>query len=386
MRRLSADRKNGKAERFSGTSGLRKRRGIAAVCLAVCLAAAATVPAFAAETPYTAGINEDQTVTVGSTADLTVTVENSGQDSFNAVDMTVTYDPEMVELKTGGLTGMEMTDDAGTVRIIGYGEDKACGDAITLSFDVKKAGTTEVKLSSAKVDESVSAINYDAPEAEISSGKAVLSINYPVDLAEGLEGEDSAAPGEDYTFTAPDQNYDHKITAEIDGQPADVIDNGDGSYTVKNVNGSLTVKDEKTPKTFPVTVSGDTDDLTAPEEATYGTDYEFSIKPAEGFEYKVKATVNGQDVPVNGPDKDGNYRVYGEKITGPLSIEVTKSEKKPEPTPTPAPSGGGSGGKTTPGKNVPDTGDANGSAFWVCLMAAAAAAAALAFQKKKKRG
>ena len=89
---------------------------------------------------------------------------------------------------------------------------------------------------------------------------------------------------------------------------------------------------------------------------------------------------------MNGPDKDGNYRVYGEKITGPLSIEVTKSEKKPEPTPTPAPSGGGSGGKTTPGKNVPDTGDVNGSAPWVCLMAAAAAAAALAFQKKKKRG
>ena len=181
-------------------------------------------------------------------------------------------------------------------------------------------------------------------------------------------------------------DYDHIITAEIDGQPADVIDNGDGSYTVKNVNGSLTVKDEKTPKTFPVTLSGDTDDLTAPEEAAYGTDYEFIIKPAEGFEYKVKATVNGQDVPVNGPDKDGNYRVYGEKITGPLSIEVTKSEKKPEPTPTPAPSGGGSGGKTTPGKNVPDTGDVNGSAPWVCLMAAAAAAAALAFQKKKKRG
>ena len=125
-------------------------------------------------------------------------------------------------------------------------------------------------------------------------------------------------------------DYDHIIMAEIDGQPADVIDNGDGSYTVKNVNGSLTVKDEKTPKTFPVTLSGDTDDLTAPEEAAYGTDYEFSIKPAEGFEYKVKATVNG--------------------------------------------------------KNVPDTGDANGSAPWVCLMAAAAAAAALAFQKKKKRG
>ena len=38
-------------------------------------------------------------------------------------------------------------------------------------------------------------------------------------------------------------DYDHNFTADIDGQPADVIDNGDGSYTVKNVNGSLTVKD-----------------------------------------------------------------------------------------------------------------------------------------------
>ncbi|MBQ6602401.1 MAG: hypothetical protein IJH99_03250 [Eubacterium sp.] len=374
MKQYSADRKNRKSARLA-----------AAVFSVVCLTAA-TVPAAAAETPYSAGINEDQTVTVGSTADLTVTVENDGFDSFNSVDMTVTYDPEMVELKTDALEGMEFTDDAGTVRIIGYGDDKDCGDAITLSFGVKKAGRTEVVLSSAKVDESVSAINYDAPEAEISSEKAVLSINYPVELDEGLTGGDSAVPGEDYTFTADDPNYDHNITATVDGEPVQVTDNGDGSYTVKNVNGSLKVTDEKTPKTFPVTVSGDTDDLTAPEEATYGTDYEFSVKPEDGFEYKVKATINGTEVPVNGPDDNGNYRVYGEKITGPLSIEVTKSEKKPEPTPTPAPSGGGSGGKTTPGKNVPDTGDANGSAPWACLMAAAAAAAALAFQKKKKRG
>ena len=375
---------------LSGRGKKKVRTAMQALTMAACLTLAAAAPAFAADSPYTAGINEDQTVTVGSTADLTVTVENSGFDTFNAVDMTLTYDPEMVELKTDSLSGMEFTDDAGTVRIIGYGDDKSCGDALTLSFGVKKAGTTEVTLSSAKVDESVSAINYDAPEAEIGSEKAVLTINYPVTLDDDLTGPETAEPEKDYTFQVKDPNYNHNIAATMDGQPAEVIDNGDGTYTVKNVTGALEITDETTPATFPVEITGDAaDKVTAPEEATYKEDFPFSIKPEEGYEFKVKATVNGTEVPVNGPDKDGNYTIYGEKVTGPVSIEITRTEKKPDDggqgsggSGGSGSGGSGSGGSTPGGKTAPNTADVAEPYVWISLIAAAAAVLVIVKRKK----
>ena len=87
---------------------------------------------------------------------------------------------------------------------------------------------------------------------------------------------------------------------------ADVIDNGDGSYTIKNVTGNLTITDTKTPKSYTVTVNGTgKDDVTAAANATYLTAYTFTLT------------------------KDDKYTIPGAKLTGTaLTVTVEKTAKQ----------------------------------------------------------
>jgi len=77
---------------------------------------------------------------------------------------------------------------------------------------------------------------------------ALLENIHGVMLVEGLVGDFLVADGQDYTFRVEDQNYTYQIYASMDGETVNAVDNGDGSFTIRNVTGSLLIGARKVPK------------------------------------------------------------------------------------------------------------------------------------------
>ena len=296
-------------------------------------AASVTVTPVASYEGYAVSISEDQTKIVGETATVNVSVDSENFNHFNAFDMQFSYDTSKLELDTTSLAGFTVSDKDGTVRVQVYGDDQSLGQAFALDFKVIDAGEAKVQLTSAKVDEAAGAINSDAPEAKLLNDMVTISVTgYAVNLSEDFTGAEVVAPGADYTFTAKDLHYDYAITATMGDESVTVVDNGDGTYTVKNVAGNLEITDTKTPKSYDVTVTGDdADKVTAPEKATYLTDYTFTVPAGvaatdttDGYSYSVAVTVDGKEY--NGYTAAGNsYTIPGADVTGTVNIALTKT-------------------------------------------------------------
>ena len=80
---------------------------------------------------------------------------------------------------------------------------------------------------------------------------------YSVTLPADFTGESTVKDGADYTFTAKDPaKYIYTVTAVMGGQTVEVIDNGDGTYTVKNVTGDLVIEATKVRRSEPITPVG----------------------------------------------------------------------------------------------------------------------------------
>ena len=297
-----------------------------------------TVDVTAAEAPaytgYAVSASEDKTVNAGESADVKVTVTNSSSEvaAFNAYDLTMTYDAEKLTYVscTAADEGAVVTEDNGTIRIKGYGADKAIGSAAAaLTFTAKGAGDAEVKITSAKVDISAQAIENDAPEATILDDTTVISVaNYTVTLSDGLTGEATVAPGANYTFTATDaEHYDYTITATMGGETVTPTDNGDGTYTVSNVTGNLVISAVMTAKSYNVTVEGTgKSDVTTGAKASYNTDFSFNVKQNDNYSYSVSVTVGGKAYSLGAPE-NGTYTIPGTAVTGDIVITVNKTLK-----------------------------------------------------------
>ena len=211
-------------------------------------------------------------------------------------------------------------------------------------------------------------------------------------LEDGLTSDSlSAAAGEDYTFRATDPlHYDYKPSAKISGKDVTVKDNGDGTYTIpgSEINGNITVKANRTPKTYKVTFKGE--DLSGENSAPYntpyhfklnrkavtgdivvtaqktkinsgggsssggsgggssakyvsvsfigsgaddavgrkttrrGSDYTFRIDRKDDTDYDVSARVNGVTVKCTYDSKKNIYRISGSEVTGDITITITK--------------------------------------------------------------
>lgn len=80
---------------------------------------------------------------------------------------------------------------------------------------------------------------------------------YSVTLPADFAGESTVQDGADYTFTAKDPaKYIYTVTAVMGGETVEVIDNGDGTYTVKNVTGDLVIEATKVRRSEPITPVG----------------------------------------------------------------------------------------------------------------------------------
>lgn len=292
------------------------------------LAALSKTPDPKPETSYTISAGSGSTVSVGQTANVTCTVTSGTASTYNAYQLTVSYDSDKLTY-TDINTDAIVSDQNGTLTIIGFGADRTCGtDNIVLTFTAKAAGTANVTITSARIDESGNASGADAPAANIAGGFTTIKVNYSVSLGEDFTGDNTVEPGKDYTFTAKDKHYDYTIDARMGSSKADVIDNGDGSYTIKNVTGNLTITDTKTPKSYTVTVNGTgSADVTAAANATYLTAYTFTLTKDDKYTYEVAVTVDGAAYTPTLASDGKTYTIAGADVTGNIVITVTKDLK-----------------------------------------------------------
>ena len=261
---------------------------------------------------------------------LMLTSQDENDDSYNAYQFVLRYDSE--KLGYGGIvaTGEDapeiVEDSSGTLTIAGYGERRT-GQSFVLTFNIKAVGDAQVTLTEAYVDRSVNALK-DARAADITRDTVTIHAGgCAVELpdVEGISGASFVLRGQDYTFSAP-VGLDYGFTAEMDGQSVAVEDNGDGTYTVRTVTGKLVIyASEPVSRTYTVELagSGQGDVVQWSPEATFGSDYIFSLNRINNYDYAVSVTVGGRLV---NPIANGStYTIPGGEITGNVVITVIKA-------------------------------------------------------------
>lgn len=265
--------------------------------------------------------------------------QEPGDLTYNTFFFQFSYDAEKLDFANAAIGNSSETpaiindnSDAGLLTIGGYGEVRS-DSSIMLNFTVKAAGEATVKLVKAQMDVRANAAK-DAQTASVPAGQSdtvtILCGGFPVVLPDCATGATYVTANGDYTFTA-DPGYDYGFSAAVDGKTVAIINNSDGSYTIKNVTGELVIKANSTPtiKTYEVTVEGDGyGDVNAPTPAKHGLDYTFTVTQAANYDYAVAVTVNGQPVMCTVSSSGSNaytYTIPAKSVTGPVVIAVKKA-------------------------------------------------------------
>lgn len=278
---------------------------------------------------YSVAASGDTSISVGEDAPVALNVTHKDGNAYNAYYFEVSYNTSVLTYKSADVQDVVVDETTGTLKIAGYGANKDSGTAAaTLTFTGKAVGAGKVTITKANVDAKANANAQDAPAANIDETTAAATITvggYSVTLPEGFTGAASAAAGTDYTFKANGGDYGcYDVTATMGGETATVTNNGDGSFTIKNVTGEIVVT--ATPKTYAVTVTGtgagDVSENAA--TATYKTDYTFKLTKADGCNYTVTVTAGGNTVTATATT-EGVYTISGADIKGELIITVEKT-------------------------------------------------------------
>ena len=264
----------------------------------------------------------NSSITVSEDAQVALKISNKDVPTYNAYYMEVSYDTNVLTYK-GINTDAAVIDNNGTLKIAGYGADKTCGaDNIILTFTGKTTGEAKVTVTSAKVDFKDNAAEKDAPAATITTDAATITVGgYQVTLPDAFTGNGTANPGKDYTFTAKDPSKKYDFTGStMGGEPVEVVDNGNGTYTVKNVSGELVIQATEKAGKVTINLSGDAVDAITQKswgtatEVDAGTALWFMAQPETGKELVV--TVNGEVVTGRNMQGFMRYDIDAKKVTG----------------------------------------------------------------------
>lgn len=298
------------------------------------------LPASASGTEsFYAYLYSNPTTAVGETALVGLYLgQNSTSQEYNTYFFQIDYDAEKLTFTSatigsnGDIPDIINNSDAGLLTIGGYGKTRS-DSFITLNFNVKAAGEATVKLVKAQMDVRANAAK-DAQTASVPAGQSntvtILCGGFPVVLPDCATGAAYVTENGDYTFTA-DPSYNYDFSATVNNEKVDIINNCDGSYTIKNVTGELVISANSAPtiKTYAVTVEGDgSGDVSPLTPATHGQNYTFTVTQAANYDYAVAVTVNGQPVTCTVSSSGSNaytYTIPAKSVTGPVVITVKKA-------------------------------------------------------------
>lgn len=296
------------------------------------------LPASASGTEsFYAYLYSNPTTAVGETALVGLYLgQNSTSREYNTYFFQIDYDAEKLIFASAtiGSKVPDVIDHSvpGRLTIGGYGEPRS-DSSIMLNFTVKAAGEATVKLVKAQMDVRANAAK-DAQTASVPAGQSntvtILCGGFPVVLPDCATGDAYVTANGDYTFTA-DPGYDYGFSAAVDGKTVAIINNSDGSYTIKNVTGELVISTNSAPtiKTYAVTVKGDgSGDVSPLTPATHGQNYTFTVTQAANYDYAVAVMVNGQPVTCTVSSSGSNaytYTIPAKSVTGPVVITVKKA-------------------------------------------------------------
>ena len=296
------------------------------------------LPASASGTEsFYAYLYSNPTTAVGETALVGLYLgQNSTSREYNTYFFQIDYDAEKLIFSSAtiGSKVPDVIDHSvpGRLTIGGYGEPRS-DSSIMLNFTVKAAGEATVKLVKAQMDVRATAAK-DAQTASVPAGQSntvtILCGGFPVVLPDCATGAAYVTENGDYTFTA-DPSYNYDFSATVDNEKVDIINNCDGSYTIKNVTGELVISANSAPtiKTYAVTVEGDgSGDVSPLTPATHGQNYTFTVTQAANYDYAVAVTVNGQPVTCTVSSSGSNaytYTIPAKSVTGPVVITVKKA-------------------------------------------------------------
>lgn len=296
------------------------------------------LPASASGTEsFYAYLYSNPTTAVGETALVGLYLgQNSTSREYNTYFFQIDYDAEKLIFSSAtiGSNVPDVIDHSvpGRLTIGGYGEPRS-DSSIMLNFTVKAAGEATVKLVKAQMDVRANAAK-DAQTASVPAGQSntvtILCGGFPVVLPDCATGAAYVTENGDYTFTA-DPGYNYDFSATVNNEKVDIINNCDGSYTIKNVTGELVISANSAPtiKTYAVTVEGDgSGDVSPLTPATHGQNYTFTVTQAANYDYAVAVTVNGQPVTCTVSSSGSNaytYTIPAKSVTGPVVITVKKA-------------------------------------------------------------
>lgn len=286
---------------------------------------------------YIAGLTTlSQEVSVEDTVTVNVNVSHSTDTSFAAGEIVLSYDSEKLAFnKTASTLGAAtIQNNDGVLKLEDYGADKNLGNGVyVLAFDAITDGEAAVTLASAAFVNKENAVKSDLIAAVLSPASITLTINkqtHSVTLPDIFTGPATVIDGEDYTFSAADSsNYDYSsVSATVDGVPATVIDNGDGTYMVQNVTGALVITGTRTEKSYTVTFEGNAaSEITGgAATATYNTDYTFTMPSADGWAYHLDSITIAGTAYTGYSVENSVYTIPGSAITGDIVITVSKSQ------------------------------------------------------------
>ena len=215
-----------------------------------------------------------------------------------------------------------------------YAEDSSselkAGSILTTTFTAKymdeETAGAQFRL------ETVEAFDTDQQDVELTLGDAqTVQINnaqrpeYAVKLGKGITGDSAIKHGKDYQFHISEaEGMDYAIEATMNGEPVDVIANGDGNYTIKDVRGDLVIKATATAKMMAVTLDGE--ELSGADSVAYNKSYTFKLSRAAGYDYEISVmAADGSEVAYT-MDKTGTTGTV-KNVVSDLTIKVTRTAK-----------------------------------------------------------
>ena len=121
---------------------------------------------------------------VGELIEIPLTVNNTDAvDKFNAFDITLTYDPEIIQvMEVIGPESTELTvkDSNGSVQILGYGDSQTFtkdtgANAFIMKVKALKTGSSYISIvDNARVDHSANAVISNAAKAALKPQGYIL--------------------------------------------------------------------------------------------------------------------------------------------------------------------------------------------------------------------